>query len=471
MKKFFLIFLIFLIPLSVVACTPKEAENGVEYRLNWVIADDLEEATLTETVRLVSDGTAVVFNTWANSYREKAKYPAYFSALPKYGGIDIDEVTVNGETAEGTFNDTMEQYKVYNESEAGEPLEITLKCKITVPHGNYRMGLQDGVLKLLNAYPVLAVKEDGAARSDHYCKVGDPFYVEAANYRIQVDAPEDLTVALSADQRKEKTENGRKIIDATINGIRDFALMGSREWQEVTAVAGETLVHYYAKEGKTDRLEVAVSALEKFSDFLGNYPWHQYSVAEAPFYYGGMEYGGFSLIADDATEWEDVVVHETAHQWFYGIVGSDQINHAWMDEGLATFMTNYYLHLKGDSDGYEARRQRDQKLYRNFINLNVLNHPDYDAKLDRPIGHYATNYEDTMLVYYKGGMMFDAVSHLLGAKKMEQGLRAYCKANAYGVATPSSLYEAFKKATGQDIRGIVEPWLNDRVLMESFSYD
>src|SRR5699024_3207279 len=84
------------------------------------------------------------------------------------------------------------------------------------------------------------------------------------------------------------------------------------------------------------------------------YPYSQFSVVEADFYIGGMEYPNLvmidqSLYSDDSEEYlELVTVHETAHQWWYGVVGNNQIEEAWLDEGLTEYSTLlYYRHRYG----------------------------------------------------------------------------------------------------------------------------
>lgn len=471
MKKVFVVFVALLLALGVVACTPKPADSGIYYDLELNIADDLESVAFSETVRLVSDGAPAVFNLWANSYREGAAYPAYYTSLGKYGGLEITSLAVNGAEVQPVLSESAEHLTVEHGAAARQEVTVTIVGTVEIPHCNYRLGLYNGVLKFLNAYPVLAVNDGEGPRYDHYSRVGDPFYAEAADYTVKIEAPADLVLAFSADSRTDAVVDGeRQTVEAKIDHIRDFALMGSRSWKESTAIVGETLVRYYAATERPERAELTAEVLERFSNVLGDYPWHQYTVAEAPFYYGGMEYGGFSLIADDISDWQEVLIHETAHQWFYGIVGSDQINAAWLDEGLATFVTDYYLCISDDADGYDAAMKQAKRQYANFINANTLTDPDFNASLARPISEFATNYEYSMLVYTKGGLMFDALYQLLGPKKIEAGLAAYCSANAWQLATPDDFYAAFKKATGQDIKGLIEPWLDDKVVMESFSF-
>ena len=77
-----------------------------------------------------------------------------------------------------------------------------------------------------------------------------------------------------------------------------------------------------------------------FNSKFGEYPYRQISVVKTPFLYGGMEYPNLVMIADNIVEKKDmarVIVHELAHQWWYGVVGNDQIREAWLDESITEY--------------------------------------------------------------------------------------------------------------------------------------
>ena len=83
-------------------------------------------------------------------------------------------------------------------------------------------------------------------------------------------------------------------------------------------------------------LRRAILSLERYSALYGPYPWHTYTVvtmADLIGLTGGLEYP--TLVYQPATS--ENVPHETAHQWFYSLVGNDQARDPWLDEGLATW--------------------------------------------------------------------------------------------------------------------------------------
>lgn len=100
--------------------------------------------------------------------------------------------------------------------------------------------------------------------------------------------------------------------------------------------------------GQEDRHFAATAAtLRLFGDWFGPYPYDHITIVDPAYQSrsGGMEYptlltaGTRWLAPRDVASPESVTVHETGHQFWHGIVGTNEVEHAWMDEGLTTFGT------------------------------------------------------------------------------------------------------------------------------------
>ncbi len=89
-----------------------------------------------------------------------------------------------------------------------------------------------------------------------------------------------------------------------------------------------------------------MDALTLYSRLFGPYPYQELDVVETPARAGGIEYPTLVVISDrlytghPRLEW--VVAHEVAHQWWYGMVGSDQVDEPWLDEALTQYTTLLY---------------------------------------------------------------------------------------------------------------------------------
>ena len=164
-----------------------------------------------------------------------------------------------------------------------------------------------------------------------------------------------------------QTENGKDVYTIDAPNVRDFAAVCSRYFtvlsQRMNRDGTDTMVSAYvlqdASFGKEQSLAAAVGAVRAYSDFIGPYPYPTLNVVQTDFFIGGMEYPGVVLIdnsvySEDAAGWlEYIVAHEVGHQWFYGVVGNDQVKEPWLDEALTEYLTLCYYGMRTG-----ARRSR-----------------------------------------------------------------------------------------------------------------
>src|SRR5699024_596396 len=125
-------------------------------------------------------------------------------------------------------------------------------------------------------------------------------------------------------------------------------------------VDGTLVKLYYLDENPSmmkKSLEIGENSLKVFNKLFGQYPYGAYSIVMTEFP-TGMEYPGIVFISEDyfreelSSRLEQVIVHETAHQWWYGLVGNDQIKEAWLDESLASYSESiYYKEIYGEEIG------------------------------------------------------------------------------------------------------------------------
>ena len=98
--------------------------------------------------------------------------------------------------------------------------------------------------------------------------------------------------------------------------------------------------------------KIAKESIKIFNNLFGEYPYDTYSVVASDFYIGGMEYP--TLVMIDNTLYDDnskflleyVIAHETAHQWWYSVIGNDEVDEPWLDEALTEYSTILYFENK-----------------------------------------------------------------------------------------------------------------------------
>lgn len=410
-----------------------------------------------------------VFHLYPNAYAKDAENPAYETELTRYGGIEIKSVSVNDSDATYKLSDNKEYLVVAHEKiKKNERINIGIKYCVQIPECNLRLGMKNGYYNLSSFYPQLSVYDNGF-RTDKFCKIGDVSFSETASYKINFVCDKSLVVAASIGCMNISGTEDKQILEYKGDNIRDFAFACNAEYNVISAKAKNVDVYYfYVNDEKSkENLNVAVKAIETFSEAFGEYPFSTFSVARVPFAEEGMEYSGIVYLSDVCTEAEDVIIHETAHQWWYGIVGNDCINESYLDEGLATFSTAYYYELSGDSEKYKNKIDAIKRAYMNYENLQKRRKTGENLSMNKPIYDF-TEYRYAMVIYNKACMMFENLYSLYGKEKFNAFLKSYCAENRYKISNKQILSDTACRIFG-DVNGLLDGWLGNNVLTTSFA--
>ncbi len=471
MKKIiFVMFIVVLIVLSV-ACSGKDGEeiNNISYTMNLVLEDNtLEGQQLVSITNTYMEGLDnLVFNLYANAYSESTVDKAYASKLTKYGGIDIDSITVGGVVCKNfKLSENGQTLTVPMPALAlNDSIDIVMEYTVTIPESNLRLGIKGNSYNLANFYPQVAVFEDGKFRQDKFTTIGDPMFSEVANYEVTITASKDIVIASSAQVVSENVNGKLKTTLYKGANIRDFAIAANKDFKTVKGNYNDTVVTYYytIDNNSAATLDYAMSALKTFSESFGEYPYPTFSIVQTPFYSGGMEFSSLIFVADDVKDVQTTVIHETAHQWWYGMVGSDSINESYLDEGLTTFVTAYYFMLNDDAERYSAEISTSVDAYMLYEKMQKMRKTTSTLVMTKSLYDY-TAYQYNMLAYNKGCMMFMSLYNTLGKDKFNKALNLYLHNNKYKIANTETLCRAFSAAGKNEYAGFINGWLGDNVL-------
>jgi len=209
--------------------------------------------------------------------------------------------------------------------------------------GNFGAGAQ--LLQAGDWHPTLVPYVEGLGWQQwSYYPVGDPHIYPIADYAVEILAPSAVTVAAPG----LRTVQGRSRIYC-IERARSFALLASPEYRRMEGISVGIPINVYYLPGHAAEaqavMDAAVGSLMAFTDLYGPYPYSDLTIAENA-YRGTMEYSGLISMSGVAyATYEEhplsslvtLVAHETAHQWWYGAVGNDQVHEPWLDESLAKY--------------------------------------------------------------------------------------------------------------------------------------
>jgi len=390
---------------------------------------------------------------FANEETSPAAYPELYEAFYPQGfsrgDLLVHDILWNGDPLTSRFDDTARTLlRIPIPALApGQAGNLTLRCVLSIPQSPGRFGYADDVWTFGNCLPILALRDNDAWRSDPYWPVGDPFVSQAANYRVSLSLPAGYALAASSPLDKETF------------ALRDWAMVIAKDYAiRRTQVDGISLIALSREASRTDSiLNIAGKALRFFNEVYGRYPWETLTLVETPFPLGGMEYPGLAILSDSFLRagnrdgLELSIAHELAHQWFYALVGSDQIKQPWQDEALCEWATLRYVRATYGQGAYEdLKALRLDTAMRETIRQGITP--------ASPLSHFQSYQEYTGVVYGRGAALLEAIE--LDTGTMDGFLKAYCHSFAFRFATREDFEDLLNSFMGKDLTPLVQDYLD-----------
>ena len=352
---------------------------------------------------------------------------------------------------------------------------IDIDFVVLLPNANHRFGYGKNTINCGNFYPVLCIFEDGEWNMQGYHSNGDPFYSEMANYNVNITYPKGYTLVTTGEQNISNCAQNQILCTCKVACVRDFSFILSNKYEVVSAMIDDVKVNYYYYDdvNAQNHLKTACDALNTFNNLIGKYPYNVLNVCKANFLQGGMEYPNLVFISDAVdvdSEYNNVIIHEIAHQWFYGIVGNNEAQYPWLDESLTEYVTAlFYDKNLGYTITTKQVLANALSSYLLFCDMYKEVYGNIDTSMNRSIYNYKTETEYVYMTYVKGVLMFDSVCELVGKNKMGKCIAQYYKDNAFKIATPKNLIQSFERASGKKLTNFITSWLDGSVVLEELS--
>ena len=464
------------------------SKNITNYDISCAYNDETKSLFASQTTDYInSTGTTLYqlnFNLYPNAFRTGATanvvsdlnfdkaYPNGFSE----GKIEIKNVEVNDKSVNFTIGGVDENIlivPIVAGVKNSSSISIDFDFDLTIPNCLHRFGYNDNSVNLGNWYPVVCEYVDGAFVNDLYSSNGDPFYSSIANYAIEFTCNQDFTIANSGKVLNTTVENSQVNYTLSATAVRDFAIVLSKNFDTLTATVGDTLItyYYYDDENAEDSILASQRAVTIYNSTFGEYPYSTLAVVETGFVHGGMEYPNLVYISDaveNSSDYINVIVHEIAHQWWYGVVGDNQYAEGWIDEGLSeysciVFYEAYSEYNKTRNDVVGTALQS----YLLFLDVYKDVFQSVDTTMTRKLNAYITEPEYTYMAYVKSVLMFDNLRQLIGDKKFFKGLASLFDDNYLSIASRDDVVNAFEKQSGTELSNFFSSWLDGKIVIES----
>ena len=375
------------------------APDRPRYVLTVDIARSLRtvEGVVDVTFRANRPTNKLVFRLWPNAPRSRDE------------GVRLDVGPVRGFST-ARPNPTTLVVRLGHDV-MGRSVRVRIPWTLHVGYAGFdRIARFQGGMLLGSFFPILAWDPRRGWVTDPPAKIlAESSTSPVAEFTVRVHAPPGLTGVVS---------DGRAVRDVAV-AVGQFRL----ESATVHGVHVRVAVARGGVASPTRILGLATSALRRLSQLYGAYPWRRYTVVvPRDFGEGGIEYPTLSFVgASDLTR--VVVDHETAHQWFYSLVGNDQVRDPWLDETLATWA--------------QQRLDGQRVSPRLPIPLGARRH------VGEPV-NYWTRFPRAYFwgVYEEGA---NALRSLGDDKAVDCALRHYVARRAYSLAQPGDLLDQLNR--------------------------
>ena len=310
------------------------------------------------------------FHLWPNAYKndktafsdqllENGNTDFYFSPEEKRGYINRLDFKVNGISA--TTADHLQHQDIIKlilpaPLPPKQVADIQTPFHVKLPYLFSRSGYNGNAYQVTQWYPKPAVYDKKGWHEMPYLDQGE-FYSEFGRFDVQVTVPEKYQVAATGKVLEEKKQTGQKTIRFVENNVHDFAwfadsaFMVKHDTMQLASGVIDVYAYHYRENEKGWKKSLAFikSAIRTKSEWLGVYPYQSVSVVESKQEgAGGMEYPGITVISSPGNEkmLDYIINHEVGHNWFYGILASNERLHPWMDEGMNSYYDRKYNALQ-----------------------------------------------------------------------------------------------------------------------------
>jgi aminopeptidase N len=311
-------------------------------------------------------------------------------------------------------------------------------------------------LVLTAFYPILAVLDEDGWALDPTCGIGDALWSAASDYSVTLRAIDAVSPATSGRLVSSKTKDGHAIHRFEAESARDFSLVLTLGYEEAELQSGGTTLRSWFtpphRVASATTLELASAALAVYERRIGPLPSPEIEIIEVPLYrVAGVEFSGLILVSSSYAvrpfdRFYDIIVsHEMAHQWFYGVVGSRPADAPWLDEGLATYLSNLFLEETRGEDAAATEIRRWQEAHR----AGRVAHPD--LRIASPACLFPDSSTYSAFVYDAAAWFFHSVRYEVGDEAFFDALRLYYAENANGIGTEAALLASFENACGCDL--------------------
>lgn len=501
-------------------------QQEVNYTIDVTLNDKTHELSAFEKIQYINNSSTslnfIYFHLWPNAYKnnetalakqllDNGETTMYYAKPEELGYIDSLNFMVNGQVVKWEFDkEHIDICKLILNTplKSLDTLVITTPFHVKLPSAKIsRLGHIEQAYAITQWYPKPAVFDRNGWHQMPYLNQGE-FYSEFGSFDVRITLPKNYVLAATGDRINEAEEEAwlqakfletkelvtskkyssdnsfpasstdYKTIQFKQYRVHDFAWFADKRFH---VLKGEVYLP------KTDRtvdtwafftnsepylwaraIEYLNDATAFYSSMLGDYPYNHVTAIDGTISAGGgMEYPNITIIGQSSNPktLETTIMHEVGHNWFYGILASNERDHPFLDEGLNSFYEMRYIKTKYPSEKLTGLIGRDSTF--TFFGLNKFKHKaQYEfsywlaarKNLDQPMSLPSaefTNYNYGGIVYSKSAIVFDYLMNYLGKEKFDEAMKFYFEQWKFKHPTPDDLIKTLQYYLNADLNWFV----------------
>jgi hypothetical protein len=520
---------IWLALLPLVAVAQKKAaatdwQQETNYSIDVSLNDQQHVLTGQEELTYVNHSPSALpyiwFHLWPNAYRDNTTAFArqqlrngnrkfQFAKPEQRGSIDGLDFKVNGQSARLEYDATspdMARLVLPRPLAAGDSVVITTPFRVRIPDSFSRFGHVDQSYQITQWYPKPAVYDRKGWHQMPYLDQGE-FYSEFGKFDVRITLPANYTVGatgvlqnpdeqhrldqLAAATALKKTQKDfgddltfpassseTKTLRYVQDRVHDFAWFADKRFNvlkgAVTLPSGRAVTSWVMFTNKDAQkwikgLQDVNDALTYYSKWVGEYPYTSATAIDGALSAGsGMEYPMVTVTMPTA------IVHEVGHNWFYGILASNERDFPWMDEGVNSYVENRIAERDNPAAGQLDFLLKSPgvaaKLGLEGLDATALNQIPYQAVasrgLDQPVsGPTSAEYGRLnygFIVYGKTASLLQYLAGYLGQEKFDAAMHAYYQRWQFRHPYPEDMEAVFEEVSGQKLDWFFKDMLTGR---------
>ncbi len=362
---------------------------------------------------------------------------------------------------------------------AGATVELELVFDAQLPEVFARTGYHGAFTMVAQWFPKIGVRVGAPGFETWHCPTfhgATEFFADFGTYDVRLTVPETHVVAATGVlTAAQDNGDGTRLLTYRAEDVHDFAWMIDPYMEVLTGQAkvegGTVEVRVYHRPRQRDfarrHLAAGIGAIEEFSKMLVPYPWPVMTVIDPPpeaAGAAGMEYPTLVTTAGDHVFFRDgvrvpeyITIHEIGHNWFQGLLASNEAEEAWLDEGVndwadGVVMARLYGEKQSAVDwmGWQAEAFRIRKALRGPL-----------GDLPSPIATAPYAFSDleayAAASYDKAMHALRTLENVVGRDRFAQAIQAYAKAWAFRHPTGRDFFASLEAGLGEELRWFVGP--------------